>query len=244
MLCSPPGQLISGESCCVVGGEGDQVVEDAGPLDRPVHSTPVARISLPGWSLVGSSVSSGRRACPARCRRTPPPSGCPCHRPTCHGGRTARRTPGAVTVTTAPGLPLHLLPEAEGPVEGGAVVVDELGVGRLLPDGTDQGGDLLQVGHRGLDPQQVGAVLQGGHAVQHNPRLGGALPGQGSRNWLLLYSTVQYSLPTTVHPSKPAAHLNLYSPLGSLTGLTILPCCWINMEPSVRAVPSSTWKGM
>ena len=190
------------------------MVEDAGPLDRPVHSPAIATVSLPGWTLAGSSVSSGRRACPARCRRTPPPSGCPCRRPTCRGGRTARRTPGAARVSMEPGFHLHLLPEAEGPVEGGAVVVDELGVGRLLPDGADQGGDLLEVGHRGLDPQEVSAVLQGGHAVQHHPRLRGALPGQERRNRLLLYSTIQYTLPVPGTPSYTGSSPELVESVG------------------------------
>ncbi|MBN8909729.1 MAG: FAD-dependent oxidoreductase [Rhodospirillales bacterium] len=70
-------------------------------------------------------------------------------------------------------LPLveHLLAEAQRPVEGRRVVVGEL---RLRIGGAHpvhHAGDLPDMRLLGLDPQQVGAVLHRGDAVQHDPVL-------------------------------------------------------------------------
>ena len=60
-----------------------------------------------------------------------------------------------------------LLTEVERPVEGGRVVVDQLGIRHHFADTVHHASNLANVGLFGLDPQQVGTVLQAGDAVQH-----------------------------------------------------------------------------
>ena len=62
----------------------------------------------------------------------------------------------------------HLLAEIERPVEAGRIVVDELRIRHDLADTVDHFGNLFDVRLLGLDPQQVGAVLQAGDAVEHH----------------------------------------------------------------------------
>src|SRR5690606_32813263 len=68
----------------------------------------------------------------------------------------------------------HLLTEVQGPVEGRAVVVDQLGVRDDLTDAVNHALDLANVRLLGLDPQQVSAVLQAGDAVQYAAVFAGA----------------------------------------------------------------------
>src|SRR5690606_16706394 len=56
----------------------------------------------------------------------------------------------------------------QSPVEGRAVVVDQLGIRNHFADAVDHLGDLADVGLLGFDPQQVGTVLQGSDAVQNH----------------------------------------------------------------------------
>src|SRR5690606_40205590 len=49
----------------------------------------------------------------------------------------------------------HLLTEVQSPVEGRAVVVNQLGVGHNFADAVDHASDLTNVGLLGFDPQQV-----------------------------------------------------------------------------------------
>src|SRR5690606_25365171 len=60
----------------------------------------------------------------------------------------------------------HLLTEVQGPVEGRAVVVNQLGIGHHFADAVNHVGDLANVRLLGFDPQQVSDVLQGGDAIQ------------------------------------------------------------------------------
>ena len=69
---------------------------------------------------------------------------------------------------------VHLLAEVQGPVERRAVVVGQLGVRDDLADPLDHAGDLRDMRLFGLDPQQVGAVLQRGDAVEHAAVFAGA----------------------------------------------------------------------
>src|SRR5690606_24256918 len=62
----------------------------------------------------------------------------------------------------------HLLTEVQSPVEGRAVVVNQLGVGHNFADAVDHASDLTNVGLLGFDPQQVGTVLQAGDTVQNH----------------------------------------------------------------------------
>src|SRR5690606_38845925 len=74
---------------------------------------------------------------------------------------------GHVLAFGGPGVE-HLLTEVQGPVEGRAVVVHQLGVGNDGADAVNHALDLANVRLLGFDPQQVGAVLQAGDAVQNH----------------------------------------------------------------------------
>src|SRR5690606_19777678 len=62
----------------------------------------------------------------------------------------------------------HLLTEVQSPVEGRAVVVNQLGVGHNFADTVNHRSDLTNVRLLGFDPQQVGTVLQAGDTVQNH----------------------------------------------------------------------------
>ena len=62
---------------------------------------------------------------------------------------------------------IHLLAEVQGPVDRGAVVVHELGVRDDLADFADHAADLRDMRFFRFNPQQVGAVLQRGDAIEH-----------------------------------------------------------------------------
>ncbi len=62
----------------------------------------------------------------------------------------------------------YLLTEVQSPVEGRAVVVNQLGVGYHFLDAVNHGSDLANVRLLGFDPQHVCAVLQAGDTVQNN----------------------------------------------------------------------------
>src|SRR5690606_27079810 len=68
----------------------------------------------------------------------------------------------------------HLLTEVQRTVEGRAVVVHQLGVRDVFTDAVNHGLDLANVRLIGFDPQQVGAVLQAGDAVQYAAVFAGA----------------------------------------------------------------------
>ncbi len=68
-----------------------------------------------------------------------------------------------------------LLAEVERPVERRAVVVHELGIRDGLADAINHTRDLLNVRLLGLNPEQVGTVLQRGDAVEHAAILAGSL---------------------------------------------------------------------
>src|SRR5690606_8688845 len=68
----------------------------------------------------------------------------------------------------------HLLAEVQGPVEGRAVVVHQLGVRDDFADAVNHAFDLANVRLPGFDPQQLGSVLQAGDAVQYAAVFAGA----------------------------------------------------------------------
>src|SRR5690606_11217098 len=68
----------------------------------------------------------------------------------------------------------YLLTEVQSPVEGRAVVVNQLGVRHHFTDAVNHGRDLTNVGLLGFDPQQVGTVLQAGDTVQNDAVFAGA----------------------------------------------------------------------
>src|SRR5690606_14240783 len=80
---------------------------------------------------------------------------------------------GSVLAFGSPGIE-HLLTEVQGPVEGRAVVVDQLGVRDVFADAVKHALDLANVRLLGFDPQQIGAVLQAGDAVQYAAVFAGA----------------------------------------------------------------------
>ena len=140
------GQRGGRQRSRVVGRQRDQVVEDAG----------VARgVALEGADLLvrlarqlGAVVLDVHQVLAVEGRDVP-----------------ALLRPGVV----------NLPAEIQGPVERRAVVVDQLGVRHLFTDAVDHAADLADVRLLGLDPDQVGAVLQRGDAVQHAAVLAGAL---------------------------------------------------------------------
>ena len=144
-------QQIRAQGRFVVGGQGDEVVEHAGlPGGVPLEA---------GDEFVGRL---GQRRVVVFRRHQP------------LGEDRGVRIGGDVLAGVPP-LRIDLLAERQGPVEGGRVVVHQLGLRRLLPHRADQAANLLQVGPLGFNPQQVGAVLQAGGAVEHHPVGPGAL---------------------------------------------------------------------
>ena len=61
-----------------------------------------------------------------------------------------------------------LLTEVQGPVEGRAVVVNQLGIRHHFLDAVNHARNLANVRLLGFDPQHVCAVLQAGDTVQNN----------------------------------------------------------------------------
>src|SRR6195256_4636991 len=140
-----PREIISRQSCRVIGRQRDQMVEDAGTL---------CRIGLEGAdALVG--FNSQRRIVVFRFHQFGP----------------------IVPADILAGF-LHrvvdLPTEVERPVERGRIVVGQLRVRNDLANAVDHLGDLLDMRLLGLDPQQVGAVLQRGDAVEHATIFAGA----------------------------------------------------------------------
>jgi hypothetical protein len=82
-----------------------------------------------------------------------------------------------VLAVRGPGI-IDLLAEIERPVEAGRVVVDQLGIGDRFANARNHPADLADMRLFGFDPQQVGAILQAGDAVQHAAILAGS-----GRNW-------------------------------------------------------------
>ena len=68
-----------------------------------------------------------------------------------------------------------LLPNLQGPVEAGTVVVHQLGVGNLFTDGVDELGHFADMRIRSFNPKQIGAIFQTCDAVQN----GAIEPGVG-----------------------------------------------------------------
>ena len=138
-------QVVSRQSGSVVGRQGDQVVEDAS-LSRTV--------ALEGTDLlVGNLGQFGFVVLDAH--------------------QLGAVVGGNVLAFGNHGVE-HLLTEVQGPVEGRAVVVHQLGIRDGLTDFVDHGRDLANVRLLGFDPQQVGTVLQAGDAVQYAARFAGA----------------------------------------------------------------------
>src|SRR5690606_28590953 len=139
------GQVVGRQSGGVVGRQSDQVVEDAG-----VSGT----VALEGTDLLVSDLSQfGVVVLDAH-----------------QFGAVVGRNVFAFGNERVE----HLLAEVQGPVEGRAVVVHQLGVRDDFADAVNHAFDLANVRLLGFDPQQVGAVLQAGDAVQYAAVFAGA----------------------------------------------------------------------
>ena len=132
------GQVIGRQGGRVVGRQGDQVVEDAGFAGR---------VGLEGADLLVGRDRQFRLV-------------------VFHAHQLGAFVGGHVLAFGLQGV-VHLLAEVQGPVERWAVVVHQLGVRDDLADFADHAADLRDMRFFRFDPQQVGAVLQGGNAVEH-----------------------------------------------------------------------------
>src|SRR5690606_30563327 len=132
-------QVVGGQRGSVVGRQSNQVVEDAGFAGR---------VLLEGAdALVGFVAQLGSVVLYAH--------------------QVVAVVGGNILALGNPVVE-HLLTEVQGPVEGRAVVVNQLGIGHHFADAVNHVGDLANVRLLGFDPQQVSAVLQGGDAVQNH----------------------------------------------------------------------------
>src|SRR5690606_25444094 len=134
----PLGQVVGGQRGSVVSRQGDQVVEDTG-VSRAIA---LERADL----LVGELSQLGVVVLDAH--------------------QLVAVVGGNILAFGNHGIE-DLLTEVQGPVEGRAVVVDQLGIGDDFADAVNHGLDLANVRLLGFDPQQVSAVLQAGDAVQY-----------------------------------------------------------------------------
>ena len=138
-------QIVGRQRRGVIGGQGDQVVEDAGPLRRVALEGADAVVGLD--REVGAVVIDAHQL-------------------------------GAVIGADILAFLLprieHLLAEVQRPVEAGRVVIGELRIGHDFADAVDHAGDLFDVRLFGLDPDQVGTVLQAGDAVENAAILAGS----------------------------------------------------------------------
>ena len=132
------GQVVGRQGCRVVGRQGDQVVEDAGFAGR---------VGLEGADFfIGRGSQFGAVVF--------------------HAHQLAALVGGHVLAIRFQRV-IYLLAEVQGPVERWAVVVHQLGVRDDLADFADHAADLRDMRFFRFDPQQVGAVLQRGDAVEH-----------------------------------------------------------------------------
>src|SRR3984885_1918538 len=140
-----PREIIRRQSCRVIGRQRDQMMEDPGTL---------CRIGLEGAdAFVG--FNGQRRIVVFRLHQVGP----------------------IVLADILAGFLhriVHLPTEVERPVERWRVVVGQLRVRNHLANAVDHLGDLLDIRLLGLDPQQVGTVLQRSDAVEHAAIFSGA----------------------------------------------------------------------
>ena len=64
---------------------------------------------------------------------------------------------------------MYLLSEIQGPVEAGAVVVDQLSIGNFLADSVDQFCHFGDMRVWRFNPKQIRTILQIGNAIQNSP---------------------------------------------------------------------------
>ena len=142
-----PGEIVGAERGGVIGRQGDEVVEDACLRRRILLEGTDAFVRLD--AEVGGVIVRA-------------------HQP--------RPVIGAdILAGFDPGIE-NLLAEVQRPVEAGRIVIDQLGVGDHLADAADHAADLADMRLFGLDPQQVGAILERGDAVEDAAILAGAGP--------------------------------------------------------------------
>ena len=64
---------------------------------------------------------------------------------------------------------MYLLSEIQGPVEAGAIVVDQLGIGDFLADSIDQFCHFGDMRVWRFNPKQIRTILQIGNTIQNSP---------------------------------------------------------------------------
>ena len=61
------------------------------------------------------------------------------------------------------------IPQFQGPIKTGAVVVHQFGIGNFSPNSINQFGHFAYMWIRSFDPQQIGAIFQTCDTIQDSP---------------------------------------------------------------------------